>query len=200
MSPVPVTRQEGREKRDPYELQTPIPLPVLGLVAAMVLFGIFYILAASTDQRVELGDRRTLEDLMPKPATRASATGAVDGAAVFSARCAACHQAGGTGVPGVFPPLAKSEWVRGDATRLASIVLHGVQGPLTVGGATFNGAMPGFKDQLDDATLAAVATYIRAQWGNEAAAVDAATVAAARAATSSRTTPWNGDAELAALK
>ena len=199
MSQVPVTRQEGREKSDPYELETPIPLPVLGLVAAMVLFGIFYILAASTDARVELGDRRTLEDLMPK-ASAAPRTGTVDGAAVFSARCASCHQANGLGVPGVFPPLAKSEWVQGDATRLASIVLHGVQGPITVAGSAFNGAMPGFRDQLDDASLAAVATYIRTQWGNEAGAVDAATIAAARAATSSRTTPWNGDAELAAPK
>ncbi|MEO5695388.1 MAG: cytochrome c [Usitatibacter sp.] len=200
MSRAPVTPQEGREKSDPYELATPIPWPVLGLAAAMVLFGIFYILAASTDSSVELGDRRTLEDLMPKAAQHASATGAVDGAAVFSTRCAACHQASGAGVPGVFPPLAKSEWVQGDATRLANIVLHGVQGSLTVGGNSFSGAMPAFKDQLDDATLAAVATYIRAQWGNEAAAVDAATVAAARAATSSRATPWNGDAELAVQK
>jgi len=197
MSQFPVTPQEGREKSDPYELETPIPLPVLGLVAAMVLFGIFYILAASTDPRVELGDRRTLEDLMPKAS---SAGGAADGAAIYAARCASCHQATGAGLPGVFPPLAKSEWVQGDASRLATIVLHGVQGPLTVGGAAFNGAMPEFKDQLDDAALAAVATYVRTQWGNEAGAVDAATVAAARVATSSRTTPWNGDAELAAPK
>lgn len=197
MSQFPVTPQEGREKSDPYELETPIPLPVLGLVAAMVLFGIFYILAASTDPRVELGDRRTLEDLMPKAS---GARGAADGSAIYAARCASCHQATGAGLPGVFPPLAKSEWVQGDASRLASIVLHGVQGPLTVGGAAFNGAMPGFRDQLDDSALAAVATYIRVQWGNEAGAVDAATIAAARAATSSRTTPWNGDAELAELK
>lgn len=197
MSHVPVTPQEGREKRDPYELETPIPWPVLGLVAAMVLFGIFYILAAAPDRHVELGDRRTLADLMPAAARTG---GTADGAAIYAARCGSCHQGDGAGLPGVFPPLARSEWVQGDAARLAKILLHGVQGPLTVQGATYDGAMPGFRGQLDDASIAAVGTYIRTRWGNGAAELDAATVASARAATASRTTPWKGDAELAGLK
>jgi mono/diheme cytochrome c family protein len=49
---------------------------------------------------------------------------------------------------------------------------------------------------LTDAELAAVATYIRGSWGNAAAPVTDATVAAARAATAARTTPWAGGDEL----
>lgn len=199
MSDVPVTPQEGREKGDPYELETPIPLPVLALVAAMVAFGMAYILAATPDQRPELGDARTLADLSAAPGAKAGAAKA-DGAAIYAARCAACHQVGGSGLPGVFPPLAGSEWVTGKPEVLAGILLHGVQGRITVKGAAFDGAMPAFKDQLDDEAIAAVASYARAQWGNAAAPVPAGTVASVRAQTASRSTPWQGDAELAAMK
>lgn len=199
MSDAPVTRQEGREKRDPYELETPIPAPVLALVAAMVAFGMAYILAASPDQRPELGDQRTLADLAATPGARAGAEKA-DGAATYAARCAACHQASGQGLPGVFPPLAGSEWVNGKPELLASILLHGVQGRITVKGLAFDGAMPAFKDQLDDESLAAVASYARAQWGNAGAPIPAGTVASVRARTASRGTPWQGDSELAAMK
>lgn len=199
MSDAPVTRQEGREKRDPYELETPIPAPVLALVAAMVAFGMAYILAASPDQRPELGDQRTLADLAATPGARAGAEKA-DGAATYAARCAACHQASGQGLPGVFPPLAGSDWVNGKPELLASILLHGVQGRITVKGLAFDGAMPAFKDQLDDESLAAVASYARAQWGNAGAPIPAGTVASVRARTASRGTPWQGDAELAAMK
>ncbi len=199
MSDAPVTRQEGREKGDPYELETPIPAPVLALVAAMVAFGMAYILAAAPDQRPELGDQRTLADLAAAPGAKAGAAKA-DGAAIYAARCAACHQASGLGLPGVFPPLAGSEWVNGKPELLASILLHGVQGRITVKGLAFDGVMPAFKDQLDDESLAAVASYARAQWGNAGAPIPAGTVASVREKTASRGTPWQGDAELAAVK
>lgn len=199
MSDVPVTPQEGREKGDPYELETPIPAPVLALVAAMVAFGMAYILAAAPDQRPELGDQRTLADLAAAPGAKAGAAKA-DGAAIYAARCAACHQASGLGLPGVFPPLAGSEWVNGKPELLASILLHGVQGRITVKGLAFDGVMPAFKDQLDDESLAAVASYARAQWGNAGAPIPVATVASVREKTASRGTPWQGDAELAAVK
>lgn len=199
MSDAPVTRQEGREKGDPYELETPIPAPVLALVAAMVAFGMAYILAAAPDQRPELGDQRTLADLAAAPGAKAGAA-KTDGAAIYAARCAACHQASGLGLPGVFPPLAGSEWVNGKPELLASILLHGVQGRITVKGLAFDGVMPAFKDQLDDESLAAVASYARAQWGNAGAPIPAGTVASVREKTASRGTPWQGDAELAAVK
>jgi mono/diheme cytochrome c family protein len=120
----------------------------------------------------------------------------VDGGAVFSGHCAACHQATGLGLPGVFPPLAGSEYVNGDPGRLARLVLHGLTGPVTVAGATFNGAMPAWADQLKDGEVAAVLTYVRSHFGNSTAAVTPDVVAAARAATASRTAPWTA-AELA---
>ena len=105
-------------------------------------------------------------------------------------RCAACHQATGLGLPGAFPPLAGSEYVLGEEERVVRIVLRGLTGPVTVKGQTFNGAMPAWADQLSDAEIAAVLTYVRSSWGNSAEAITAEQVARERAATAGRTAPW----------
>jgi mono/diheme cytochrome c family protein len=121
----------------------------------------------------------------------------VDGAAIFAGSCAVCHQAAGTGLPGVFPPLAGSSWVSGRDATLVQILLHGVQGALTVNGKSYNSAMPAFGNQLSDAQIAAVLTYVRSHWGNKAIPVNPSLVSAQRAATTARGGPWNGDIDLA---
>ena len=189
-------RQAAREKPEPQELARPMSKPLLAIAAILFAFAIYYIARSGPYQPAELGDLRTVADL----ATKAQPAGKADGAALYASLCVACHQPTGAGLPGVFPPLAGSEWVVGKAPALIQIVLHGAQGPLTVKGSTYNGQMPSFGAQLDDAQLAAVATYVRAQWGNAAEGVTPASVTEQRAATASRKTPWNGDAELAALK
>ena len=123
----------------------------------------------------------------------------IDGGAIFTSLCAACHQATGLGLPGVFPPLAGSEWVVGKADTVIAIVLHGVNGPIEVKGQTYQGAMPAFGATLGDAEIAAVLTHIRSQWGNAAAAIDTETVAAARARLADRSEPYAGGEELAKL-
>lgn len=112
-----------------------------------------------------------------------------DGPRVYSTTCAACHQAKGEGLEGVFPPLVGSEWVA-DEEKLVRIILQGLSGPVDVAGKTYSGVMPGWGEALKDPEIAAVATYIRGAWGNKSAAVTTAKVAAIRAATAARTTPW----------
>ena len=124
------------------------------------------------------------------PAASAVSGAPVDGASVFANRCAACHQATGQGLPGAFPPLAGSEYVFGEEERVVRIVLRGLSGPVTVKGQTFNGVMPAWADQLSDAEIAAVLTYVRSSWGNRAEAITAEKVAQERAATTGRTAPW----------
>ena len=122
-----------------------------------------------------------------------------DGKQVYATTCAACHQATGEGVAGVFPPLVGSEWVTGDEGKLARIILHGITGPIEVAGETYNGMMPPWGGTMKDADIAAVITYVRSAWGNKASPITAAKVASIRAANSSRKTPWTA-AELAAIK
>jgi mono/diheme cytochrome c family protein len=59
--------------------------------------------------------------------------------------------------------------------------------------------MPTFKEQLDDAQLAAVLTYLRAQWGNASPSVTAEVVAGVRQATAARSAPFSSGNELSAL-
>lgn len=198
MTPPEIHTQQQREHAEPQEGANPMPWFVLLLTALLLGFGVVYIAGSGIGHEPGWGDGRTVAEL--QGAAPAAAGAAVDGAAIFATRCAACHQATGAGLPGVFPPLAGSEWVLGKDTTLARIVLHGINGPLTVKGSTYNGAMPAFKGQLQDAEIAAVLSHIRSQWGNQGAVVAAAAVAAVRAETAARTEPFKGDAELAPLK
>ena len=94
------------------------------------------------------------------------------GQEVFEANCAQCHRSNGEGLPATFPALNNNPFVLGDPKPVIAAVLNGLKGNL--------GAMPGWKDRLDDEQIAAVVTYIRQAWSNRAAAVTAAMAAATR--------------------
>ncbi len=183
-----------RENNDPAEDIKPLPRLLIAITLAGVVWGSYYLATSASEVSPLLGDQRTVAAFAAPPADAA-----VDGAQVFSGKCAACHQASGLGLPGVFPPLAQSDWVTGSDQRLVQILLHGIQGPIAVAGTTYNGLMPAWKS-LSDAEIAAVATYVRGAFGNSAGAVSADLVAAERVATASRTTPWAGGQELESIK
>jgi mono/diheme cytochrome c family protein len=114
------------------------------------------------------------------------------GAQIY-ANCQGCHQITGTGQPGVFPPLAGSEYVTGPEAgteRMVRIVLGGLAGPVQVKGATYNNVMPA-QSQLTDAELAAVLTYVRNSWGNTGTMVTKEMVAKTRADSASHVGPWS---------
>ena len=117
----------------------------------------------------------------------------VVGKRLYSQNCVVCHQASGQGVAGQFPPLAGSEWVNGSAkhgeNHLVLLMLHGHQGPMNVMGGAYNNAMPQWK-QLSDDQIAAVLTYIRSDWGNNAPAIDPAFVAGIRSEHKDQSDPW----------
>ena len=119
------------------------------------------------------------------------------GRQVFSTTCAACHQPDGKGRDGLAPALVDSDWVTGSEERLIRIVLHGVRGPITVNGATFQGEMTPL-GALDDSQLAAALTFVRRSWNHTASPVSQAKVTEVRRATASRTAAWT-EAELANL-
>jgi mono/diheme cytochrome c family protein len=111
------------------------------------------------------------------------------GQAIYEALCLNCHQAAGQGLTGVYPPLAKSEWVSGDPQTLIRITMHGLAGPTKVLGKDY-GLVPMPPMGLDDQQLADVLTYVRSAFGNKAPAVKSEEVKAVRDATKGRTAPW----------
>lgn len=86
------------------------------------------------------------------------------GKVIYSQNCLACHQQAGTGIPGVFPPLASSDYLNADPKRAIKIVKHGLNGKIVVNGQTYNSMMP--PQNISDADVANVLTYIYNNWGN----------------------------------
>lgn len=124
----------------------------------------------------------------------------MSGAAVYNSKCSSCHQANGQGMPGAFPPLVESPYVIDDPAIPVRIVLRGMQGPVEIKGATYNGMMPAWADLLTDEEIAAVVSYIRGELeGNSAEPVDTEFVAKQRQETADHPTPWTAE-ELAGEK
>ena len=113
-----------------------------------------------------------------------------DGEAVYLAKCVSCHMIDGKGIAGVFPPLNNTSWVTGDKGRLIRVVLDGLSGPVEVQGETYAGIMSGWKAILSDEEVAAVLTYIRESFGNDASPVKTAEVALVRNTSKQRSKPW----------
>lgn len=104
---------------------------------------------------------------------------AMSGAGIFAAKCAVCHQSSGQGTD-AFPPLADNPVVTAaDPATMIGIIVNGRTGSLTVNGKVFNGRMPTWNGQLTNADIAAVATYVRSAWGNNASPVTEQEVVAA---------------------
>lgn len=124
------------------------------------------------------------------------------GRTLYLSACAGCHGADGEGLKRFAPPLVHSEWVLGDAKKLALILLHGLEGPIDVNGVHYDApdilpVMPAHST-LDDGTIADILTYIRNEWGHQAGPVSGRTVGRTRVTSQGRVMPWTA-AELAAL-
>lgn len=100
------------------------------------------------------------------------------GKQVYAKLCIACHQATGLGIPGAFPPLAKSDYLNKDANRAIKGVVKGLNGPIVVNGVKYNGAMP--PAALSDQEIADALTYVYNSWGNNKTKVTVAMVKAQR--------------------
>ena len=122
-----------------------------------------------------------LEHSAPAPAEH-------PGERVFKHLCLNCHQPTGLGLPGIYPPLAGSEWVIGDSSALIKMLLHGVRGPMSVGGKPFNNIMP--PSGLSDRQIADVLTWVRSSFSGGAPAVSLEEVKKHRTASKTRTLPW----------
>ena len=164
-------------------------LVLLGLMCCVIYTGAVYVAHYSSkfDGLTYNENQKPVQQV----AGAVTITPAQLGKRVFTANCMTCHQASGQGIAGVYPPLAGSEWVLDPVheKHMIKIVLHGLNGPITVKGNTYNSAMTPFGGVLRDDQIANVLTYIRSEWGNNAPPVTAEQVAAVRAEFGTRG-PW----------
>ncbi len=201
-----MTAAAKRENPDPTEGQNALPGALLLLFGAIVCFaGVYFGVYHGGFQGDVFNESESTPGLFSS--RKAVGTGASQpvveltlveqGKAVY-ANCQPCHQASGLGIPGQFPSLVGAEWVTGSEKRLVAILLKGLVGPLKVGDATYNGAMPAWEKALSDKKIAAVASYVRATWGNTAPEISEAKVAAAKKEFANRVDPWT-EADLKAI-
>jgi mono/diheme cytochrome c family protein len=93
-----------------------------------------------------------------------------DGKAIYMKYCMSCHQIDGSGVPNMYPPLQKSDWVNGDKKRFISAVINGIQGEIEVNGEIYSQVMPK-QDYLTNDQISKVLSFVRQNFGNKAAMI-----------------------------
>src|SRR5207245_5394498 len=104
---------------------------------------------------------------------------------VYKNICQACHQPDGRGEDKRAPTLIGAAFTLGPAEIPIRILLNGKEGAV--------GLMPSLGSNLNDEQIANVLTYVRREWGQAAAAVDAGTVKSVRALSAGRSRPWTDD-------
>lgn len=115
-----------------------------------------------------------------KKETAKKATSGLNGKKLYNANCSVCHMPNGLGVKGAFPPLAETKWTTGPAEVMIDIVLNGLNEEIEINGDKYVTPMVGLPHLKDD-EIAAILTYVRSSFGNDASAVSAEEVAAVRA-------------------
>ena len=135
-----------------------------------------------------IGDRAQPNLAAVAVAATAAKTGALTvddqikaGQALFTGTCSTCHQPNGEGMAGVFPPLAKSDYIAANPKRIVDVILHGLTGAVVVNGKDYNSVMPPMS-QLTDDEVANIGTYVLNSWGNPGGKISSAEVAARRKA------------------
>src|SRR5437660_741169 len=177
-----------REKQEPRVGLEPLSLWLIGVYALAVFFGGAYLGRYSGSFSGDSLDPGSVPTKSHGPGPggggqqqTAELSPAERGKKVFMANCAVCHQASGLGSQSQsYPPLAGSEFVNGGSKRNAMIVMKGLQGPLTVKGQKFGGAVMQPWESLGDQKVADVLTYIRQEWGNTGGPVSKEQIVALR--------------------
>lgn len=177
------------------------PLALLGFMSALILFGCIFLVhnrggfsPLVQNRHVDPATIGHVKVELPLPEI------IKNGAKLYALECVKCHQATGAGAPGAYPPLAGSDIVTGNEERLVRIVLHGLKDSFKLNGADvmFPNKMPNFSPvagsantfNWSDEKISYVLTYIRQEWGNQAAPITADRVKEIHAATADRKAEW----------
>ena len=176
---------------EPFERNRQIPLVVLWVAVALAIWGGVTLLGVRTP--VTNGQLQSNGQVLA-----ATPPHVASGPDIFSARCATCHQANAVGVKGAVPPLVGSTFASGDPSIIIQILLHGIDGPIEVSGATYNGHMPSFASVMSDEEIATITNYIQNSWGTNSHSIDRSAVATQRVRFGERKA-WQGGFEIATI-
>lgn len=109
------------------------------------------------------------QDATPQASPAASSGLIAEGEQIFNSVCIACHQPGGKGIAGIYPALNGNPLItQDDPTYPITTVLNG------------RGGMPRFNSSFSNEQIAAVLSYVRQAWDNDAGPVSPDQVEAIR--------------------
>jgi len=127
------------------------------------------------------------------PSVSGSSGSVSSGASLYVSYCSSCHGSNGLGIRGAFPPLNGSSIVQGDKETLTKILLHGLQGQVTVKGDKYNGTMPAFGSVLSEEQISAILTYVRSMPDNKSNSISTEEVSSIKRKTASHQRTWTPD-------
>ncbi|MCL5096886.1 MAG: cytochrome c [Candidatus Omnitrophica bacterium] len=184
-----------REHAEPKEGREPLSVWLVAFMGALLFWGGFYLQRYSGGYKPLVYDENSFGTSPVQAGPAPPVDLYAEGKRIFADTCSKCHQLNGLGLPGQYPPLAGSEWVRAAGpARVIRIVLDGLTGPIQVKGLDFNNQMVPWRDVFSDEQIAAALTYVRGQkeWGNNASPVAPDQVAGIREKTKNRPNigPW----------
>ena len=165
---VQVHNQLDQQKTNPAEGFSVMPIVLMSLSAALIFLSGVHMAKGVVGFDVGVFDPQYVA---PAVVVETEINLFKMGKKLFARNCINCHQGSGLGLAGVFPPLADSQWVLGSEERLVKLVWNGLQGVIQVKGESYNGIMPAFEGLLTELQMAAVLTYIRQEWGNNASEI-----------------------------
>lgn len=87
------------------------------------------------------------------------------GQKLYTANCASCHMDDGSGLRGVIPPLAQSDYLQKHRNELPCLIRHGINRPIVVNGQKYNQEMPGAETLKAD-EMTNLLNYIQTNFGN----------------------------------
>lgn len=180
---------------EPTATRSTMPIWIIMVTLVLMLLGaVYFDHHSGWFNRQVYSPYASAEQLAAGQPKSGAAAAAAQGKKVYELVCGICHGTDGLGKPGQAPPLAGSEWVITKGyDRLARIPLAGLNGPMQVNGKDWNLAMAPMGAAMSDADLAAVLTYVRNSWGNQAGEVTADNVKSVRAVLGARPQPMTGE-------
>ncbi|MEN3026556.1 MAG: cytochrome c [Chlorobiota bacterium] len=152
----------------------------LGVLFMLLPFGLLGCGPAEKPEPSKVEESTAMEQAAKVPSVAGVPAEVVQrGKQIYDSYCKTCHQANGQGIAGVYPPLAKSDYLN-DKRKTIHSVVFGLSGPIVVNGKQYNGVMPAAP--YNDQDIAAVLTYVYNSFGNPGGIVTPEEVAAVRKA------------------
>lgn len=189
---------------EPTAVMTPMPVWPMALMLSLLFLGGWYfdIYGGWFEAKVYAPYHSVTEVQRYQPNTDPSASFIALGKKLFTDNCAVCHMETGVGNPANgCPPLVDSEWVTHQAPeRMIMLISKGLTGPITVNGKVYNtGVMLAVGDSLPGdekekaMKIAAIASYVRKQFGGIGEVVKPELAEAVRANIKDRTANYTAE-------